>query len=209
MLKKSMRTIPAAAQDELRERVVNAINAGMPQAQAARVFGVADRSIRRWVAQMRVQGTKSITPKRRGRASGTAGKLSTRQCERIRKLVVGKMPDQLKLPFYLWTRQAVGELVRREYGVKLSPSSIGNYLKRWGLTPQRPVRQAYERDDARIADWLHTRYPEIAKQAKKNKAIIYWGGECGVRSGDVRGRSFAPWARRPRYAPPASDSAAT
>lgn len=197
MLKKSMRTIPEAAQNELRERVINALNGGMSQAQASRVFGVTDRSIRRWVAQMRREGTQTITAKRRGRRVGQAAKLTQRQEQRIRALVVGKMPDQLKLPFYLWTRQAVGELVQRQYGVKLAPSTIGNYLKRWGLTPQRPVRRAYERDDERIAAWVQEQYPQIAKQAKRDKAVIYWGDECGVRSDDVRGRSFSPKGKTP------------
>jgi transposase len=127
MAKKSMREIPEVAQNELRERVINALHDGMTQAQASRVFGVADRSIRRWVAQMRRQRTLGIVAKVRGRRPGQAGKLTQQQARRIRQLVVGKMPDQLKLPFYLWTRQAVLDLVKREYGITLAASTIGNY----------------------------------------------------------------------------------
>jgi transposase len=197
MTRKSMREIPAVAQDELRDRVLNAIHAGMTQAQASRAFGIPDRTIRRWVAHLRREGTTQYVPAARGRRPGQGGKLSEKQAERIKRLVVGKMPDQLKLPFYLWTREAVGLLIEREYGVELSRATIGNYLKAWGLTPQKPVRRAYERDDVQIAKWLDEQYPQIARRAKRNKALIYWGDESGLRSDDVRGRSYALKGKTP------------
>ena len=200
MTKQSMREIPAAAQDEIRKRVIVALNNGLSQAEASRIFGIPDRSIRRWVAQMRREGVASIEPKRRGRVAGEVSELKPRQAERIRALVIGKMPDQLKLPFYLWTREAVGQLIEREYGIKLSCASVGNWLERWDLSPQRPVRRAYERDDARIAAWLEDEYPAIKRRAQAQRARIYWADECGMRSDDVRGRSFAPRGRTPEVA---------
>ena len=200
MTKQSMREIPAAAQDEIRKRVIVALNNGLSQAEGSRIFGIPDRSIRRWVAQMRREGVASIEPKRRGRVAGEVSELKPRQAERIRALVIGKMPDQLKLPFYLWTREAVGQLIEREYGIKLSCASVGNWLERWDLSPQRPVRRAYERDDARIAAWLEDEYPAIKRRAQAQRARIYWADECGMRSDDVRGRSFAPRGRTPEVA---------
>ena len=200
MTKQSMREIPAAAQDEIRKRVIVALNNGLSQAEASRIFGIPDRSIRRWVAQMRREGVASIEPKRRGRVAGEVSELKPRQAERIRALVIGKMPDQLKLPFYLWTREAVGQLIEREYGIKLSCASVGNWLERWDLSPQKPVRRAYERDDARIAAWLEDEYPAIKRRAQAQRARIYWADECGMRSDDVRGRSFAPRGRTPEVA---------
>lgn len=76
----------------------------------------------------------------------------------MRGIILGKLPDQLKLPFYLWTRQAVAQLAKRECGVDLSPTTVGRYLKAWGMTPQKPVRRAYERNDAAIAAWLAEQY---------------------------------------------------
>jgi transposase len=98
----------------------------------------------------------------------------------------------LKLPFYLWTRAAVRELVKQEFGIRLSLSSVGGYLKRSGLSVQRPVKRAYERNDEAVAQWLADVYPRIASRAKRERARIYWGDETGLRSDDVRGRSFAP-----------------
>ena len=197
MASNSMKHIPAGAQDEIRRRAIAALNNGFKQVEVSRLMSVPERTIRRWVAQMRREGTSVIEPQRRGRRAGEAAALNVRQMRRIEGMVRGKMPDQLRLSFYLWTREAVGALIKREYGVVLSPASIGNYLKRWGMSPQKPVRRAYERNDEAIARWLETDYPAIAALAKRQRALIYWADECGVRSDDVRGRSFALKGRTP------------
>ena len=99
MKTQSMKEIPAIGQAEIRNRVIAALNRGVTQAEAARVFGIADRSIRRWVKQMRESGKDHNEPKKRGRAAGTVSELKPRQAERIKAMVIGQVPDQLKLPF--------------------------------------------------------------------------------------------------------------
>jgi len=192
MTKRDARLLSPEAQAEIRLRVINAVQGGMKQAEAARVFGVSRWSVVQWTKVHRANGVEALAPKRRGRRTGEAGKLSIRQAQRIRGLIVGKMPEQLKLPFYLWTRAAVQLLIKREYAVRLSLTAVGGYLKRWGLSVQRPVKRAYERNEEAIAQWLAEVYPRIAARAKREKALIYWGDETGLRSDDVRGRSFAP-----------------
>ena len=98
----------------------------------------------------------------------------------------------MKLPFYLRTRAAVAELIAREYGVTVSLTTVGRYLKAWGMSPQKPVRRAYERNDAAIARWLAEDYPALARAAKRARATIYWGDEMGLRSDHVTGSSDAP-----------------
>jgi transposase len=197
MTKRDARFLTPEAQAELRLRVLNAVQAGMSQAEAARTFGVSRWSVVQWAKAHRGAGVRALAAKRRGRRKGEAGKLTAKQSDRLRGLVVGKMPEQLKLPFYLWTRAAVKLLIRREYGVSLSLSAVGGYLKRWGLTVQRPVKRAYERDDAAVVTWRAEVYPRIAERAKREKARIYWGDETGLRSDDVRGRGFAPVGQPP------------
>lgn len=192
MAKRDARFLGAATQAEIRVRAMQALSEGMTQSQAAQSFGVSRWSIVQWTKAVRRGGFAALAAKRRGRRAGEAGKLDAKQCARIRRLVIGKMPDQLKLPFYLWTRAAVRELIKRECNVRLSLTAVGGYRKRWGLSAQRPVKRAYERNDERIAQWLAEVYPQIAARAKREHAGIYWGDETGLRSEDVRGRSFAP-----------------
>jgi transposase len=125
------RTLGAAAQQLLRRQVVQAVRGGMTQTAAARTYGASLRAVSNWVQL-----------DRRG------GLLNEKRAARIRALIVGRMPDQLKLPFYLWTRAAVAALIRRAYGLEVSLVTVGRYLKAWGMSPQKPVRRAYERKDA-------------------------------------------------------------
>src|SRR5687767_6623387 len=151
MAKRDARFLSPSAQAEVRLRVLGALRDGMTQTQAAKTFGVSRWSVVQWAKAGREGGEPALAAKRRGRRAGEAGKLNAKQCERTRSLVVGKMPEQLKLPFYLWTRAAVRELMKRECGASLSLTAVGGYLKRWGLSAQRPVKRAYERNDEAVA----------------------------------------------------------
>ena len=190
------RTLAPSALHLLRRQVVQAVRGGLSQTEAARTFGASLRAVSKWRRLDREGGLRALTLKRRGRRPGE-GLLSGTRAARIRSLIVGKLPDQLKLPFYLWTRAAVASLVAREYGVAVSLVTVGRYLKTWGLSPQKPVRRAYERNDAAIARWLKREYPAIARQARREHATIYWGDEMGLRSDHVTGTSYAPVGHTP------------
>jgi len=101
------------------------------------------------------------------------------------------------MSYALWTRQAVSELVAYRFGVRLTVRNTGKYLKRWGFTPQKPLKKAYEQSPAAVSKWLDESYPAIAQQAKKENAEIQWGDETGLRSDDVRGRGYAPKGQTP------------
>lgn len=169
---------------------------GMKQTVAAQQFAVSLRAVNKWAALDRGGGLRALKPRRRGRRAGE-GRLDATQSARIRALIVGKMPDQLKLPFYLWTRAAVASLIEREYAQAVSLTTVGRYLKAWGMTPQKPVRRAYERNDEAIKRWLVAEYPALVGEAKRERATIYWGDEMGLRSDHVTGTSYAPLGRTP------------
>ena len=191
------RTLAPAAQAHLRRLAVKAVRAGLRQTATAKTYGVSLRAVNKWVAIDKVGGLRALKPKRRGRRLGQGGRLRVAQAQRIRSLIVGKLPDQLKLPFYLWTRAAVASLMAREYGLTVSLTTVGRYLRAWGMSPQKPVRRAYERNDAAIAKWLSEEYPAIARQARRDGATIYWGDEMGLRSDHVAGTSYAPLGQTP------------
>ena len=92
------------------------------------------------------------------------------------------MPDQMKLPFGLWTRKAVQELIKDQYGIKVAIRTVGDYLNRWGFTPQKPKKKAYEQNPKAVRKWLEEEYPEIESSAKKEDAQIHWGDETGIKN---------------------------
>jgi transposase len=188
--KTDARKLDGATQAHLRKLVVEAVHGGMTQTAAASTFGVSLRAVSKWMNLSRAGGSRALRPGKRGRRPGS-GRLNHTQAVRMRKLIIRRMPDQLALPFYLWTRECVAELIEREYGIRVSATTAGRYLKAWGMSAQKPVRRAYERNDAAIERWLNEDYPTIAKEAKREKATIYWGDEMGLRSDHISGTSFA------------------
>ncbi len=150
---------------------VQAVMQGMKQVQAAPVFGVTRQAVGRWVKAFRKGGEEALKAR--------------------------KEPRQLKKPFCLWTQEAVGHLIKRRYGIVLSRSQVGGYLKAWGMTPRKPVRKAYEQDPKNVATWLQE-YPAIRGRAKREKAALYWGDEMGMRSDHQAGTTYAPRGTTPK-----------
>jgi transposase len=188
MKKVDARSISSSAQEQLRRLAVKAVLDGKKQKEVAKLFGVTPQTICVWVKAYRLQGQGALKSKRKGRPPG--GKLKPWQAAQIAKAVVDHHPEQLKLPFYLWTREAVALLMKRRFGVQVSVWTVGRYLKRWGFTPQKPARRAWEQNPEQVRQWLEKEYPTIRRQAQREKAQIFWGDEMGLRSDHAVGRSY-------------------
>jgi transposase len=192
---KDARSLPAIAQEDLRQKAIKAVLDGKKQVEVAKILGVTRQAVGKWVSLFRGGGDKSLKAKRKGRPKGH--KLIPWQAAQIVKTITDRHPEQLKLPFYLWTREAVAQLIEQKFSIKVSIWTVGRYLANWGFTPQKPVRRAYEQDPEAVQSWLDKDYPMLQKQAKQEKALIYWGDEMGLRSDDVVGRSYGRRGQTP------------
>lgn len=195
MEKQDFRSLGPEAQETLRRAAVAAVVDGESRVEVARRFGVTRQTVGKWAADYETGGEAALRAKRRGRPRG--GSLAPWQAAQTAKAVVEHCPDQLKLPFHLWRREAVAQLIERRFGVRLSVWTVGRYLKRWGFTPQKPVKQAFERNLEAVRTWLDEEYPAIRAQAKRHTAQIWWGDEMGMRSDHTTGTSYAPRGRTP------------
>jgi transposase len=189
------RRLSPDAQETLRMRVVQAVRGGMKKSVAARTFGVSRTSIDRWLGIVELGNLTSLKAKPRGRPKGT--QLAPHEAATTVRLITDRCPDQLKLPFALWTRAAVQQLLSDRYGLEVSVWTVGRYLARWGLTPQKPLRRAYERDPVAVQRWLDEEYPAIEKQAKAENAEIHWGDQMGLRADHQAGTSYGRRGRTP------------
>lgn len=190
--KQDARKLDLVGKEDLRRRVVRAvIDRGLSKAEAARVFGVSRTSVHSWIDLYVENGEDGLAPKRPGRPKG-GGQLKGWQAATIVNLIRDNCPEQLKMPFALWTREAVRDLIERRFGIRYSRSMMGRLLRRWGFTAQKPVTRAYERNDERIRDWLKREYPALRRRAKRENAEIYWEDETGLRSDHLAGRSYSP-----------------
>lgn len=154
-------------------------------AETARTFGIPLITVRKWVTKYRTSGLRSLKKDERGRPLGKEP--SAEQEKEICKMITVHQPEQLKLPFGLWTRANVGELIFEQYGIRRSLTQIGRYLKEWGFTPQKPIYKAYQQQGKLVKKWLKETYPAIRQEAENTGAMIFWGDETGIRSHDVRG----------------------
>jgi transposase len=197
MTDEDTRSLSGAAQAALRKRAVRVVLEGMTQAQAARVFGVHPNAVNRWIKRYRDGGWDGLGERRRGRRAGEQPALAVPQQQEVVALVREATPDQLGLPGFLWTREAVGELIGQRYGLWLARTTVGGYLRGWGFSPQRPQRRALEQNPAAVRHWLVTEYPAICAQAKREGGVVVWLDEMGVRSDAATGRSWAPVGQTP------------
>ena len=169
----------------------------MTQAEAALAVGVHRQTVNIWQQRYREQGEDGLLDGRRVSPRRGQGRLTEDEARQVRAWIAEGTPDRLGLPFALWTSRAVRELIERRLAKRLGLSTVQLYLKRWGMTPQKPLVRAKQRSPAAIAAWLKTAYPAIAKRAKAARAVIYWGDETGLSNQDQIGRSWAPRGRTP------------
>lgn len=192
-------------QTELRRVAVRMVHEGHTRIEAAAAVGVDRHSVGLWVAAVARSGESTLVSGRPGRRPDEQKALAPEQELRIRRLITATCPDQLDLPFALWTREAVGLLIARETGVRLSSrTTIGDYLHDWHFTPQRPRKRATERREPAVQTWLDRDYPAIVARAQAEGAEIHWGDETGVSNQANYGRSFAPEGRTPVIPRPAT-----
>jgi transposase len=195
MTHQDFRSLGPQAQEAIRFKAMAALKEGRSKTEVARLFGVTRQAVHGWVGRKREAGLPGLRARRRGRPAG--GRLKPKQERTICRLITDHCPDQLKLPFYLWTREAVGHLIAQRCGVRLSVWTVGRLLARWGFTPQKPTRRAFEQDPKEVGSWLRRKYPAIRALARREKALIFWADEMGLRGDHAAGRSFSPQGQTP------------
>ena len=178
-MKQDARKLTHKELTELRKRGVASVQAGESPEVVARVFGISRMTIYNWLALYRRGGWHALDAKKRG---GRPPKLDAKAIRWVYDTVTMKNPLQLKFPFALWTCDMLVDLIKRQFGISLSRSSVSRLLKQLGLSPQRPLRRAYQQNPKAVEQWLKEDFPHIRKEAQKVGATIYFADEAGVRS---------------------------
>jgi transposase len=192
-----MRSLSRDARHERRVQVIRLRKAGLGYEAIAAQTGLSKTGVFDICKRHEAGGAKALRDAIGGRKVGEFRVLTAEQERQVRQLIRDKTPDQIKLPYALWSRTAVAELIADRFGIRVPVRTMGTYLKRWGFTPQKPIQRAYEQSPTAVKCWMETDYPAIAARAKKEGAEIHWGDETGLRSDDVRGRCFAPKGETP------------
>jgi transposase len=180
--------------EEMRLRAIDAVESGQHPEDVAAAMGMHRKTVYGWMARYREGGKQALKARP---VPGRPPKLSGEQLRRLYTLITGADPRQLQFEFALWTREMIAELIRREFGVRLSLSGVGRLLRRLGLSPRRPLWRAYQADPEAVERWKTEQFPAIRAQAKKDGVTIYFADEAGLRSDDHAGTTWAPVGRTP------------
>ena len=178
--------------EALRLRALRGCQLGLTEVQVAEILGVARETVSRWWSAYAHHGVQALPHRRTGRPSGSGRALGGPQAEYIQRLLRTHQPEELGIAAPLWTRRAVGDLIRREYNLPLAVRTVGRYLRRWGFTAKRPRRHARDQDPEEVRHWLEETYPAIEARAEREGAEIHWGDEVGVAADQLPARGYAP-----------------
>ena len=192
-----MRSLSREARHERRVQVIRLRKAGNTYDKIAALTGLSRTGVFNICKRHEALGAKALHDAIGGRKLGENRLLDPAQEALVRKLIADKTPDQLKMPYALWTRAAVAQLIEQRFGLRLQVRTMGKYLARWGFTPQKPIKRAYEQSPAAVQAWLEGEYPGIEQRARAEGAEIHWGDETALVNTDVRGRSYAPTGKTP------------
>lgn len=188
------RKLSHEAREAIRIRAVDRVQAGESPEDVVRTLGFHRSCIYDWLARYREGGIEALGYRK---IPGRKPKLAGPQLKKLYDWITLKNPQQLKFDFALWTRDMIRQVIRREFGVRLSVVSVGRLLRKLGLSPQKPLRRAYQQDPEAVARWKETEYPAIQKAAKQEGASIFFGDEASVRSDYHSGTTWAPVGKTP------------
>ncbi|MCH7523929.1 MAG: IS630 family transposase [Bacteroidetes bacterium] len=197
MEKKDLRKAKKPEKEAMRFLAITMYHKNITQKEISLILGVRANTVSDWVKLYKQFGNKGLKEVKRGRKKGHGKLLSSTQELEVQKMIIDKMPDQLKLPYALWTRKAIRDLIKRTYNINIAVRTMGDYLKSWGFTPQKPKKKAYEQNSKSVNKWLEEEYPKIKRQAQKENAEIHWTDETGIKNTSQYGRSYAPKGKTP------------
>jgi transposase len=195
-MKRDGRTFDRKTLEEIRLMAVERVREGEPAAKVIEAYGFNRTTIYKWL-NAALQPGLGIRALRSTKATGRPRTLTPRQEGQVFRWINGRDPRQYGLDFGLWTRAVVAELVEKKFGAKLGLTAVGELLARLGLTPQKPLQRAYQRDPDAIEKWQRETFPAIAKQAKAEGAEIFFWDESGFRADTVHGKTWGVRGQTP------------
>jgi transposase len=197
MKKPDARLLNPTTQNYLRQQAIRLREQGKRSKEIAEYLGVHRNTVTGWWQDYQTEGEAGLKQQQRGAKYGEGRTLMSDQETQVQDLMREHFPDELGIDSALWTRRAVGALIEQVCGVKMPIRTVGEYLKRWGYTPQKPLKRAYEQDPKAVQQWLNEEYPALVARAESEGALGAWGDESGLRSDAQGGRGYAPMGQTP------------
>lgn len=194
MTHRDARSLDHKTLEEMRRLAVQRVLAGEGHGPIGGDLDVHPKTVTKWMSWYRTGGDKALASTK---ADGRPPKLSGKQREKLRRLIIEKNPRQLRFAFGLWTLRVVGEVIEQQFGVVLHKTTVWRVLRGMGITPQKPLRRAFQRDEAECRRWMAAEFPRIVREAKRRQATLLFEDESGVREDHPVGTTWGERGRRP------------
>jgi transposase len=188
------RRLPRRELPEIRAQFVRMLEEGLPRTSIMAALKLSKSTFYEWKRLYQERGVDGLKVQP---IPGGTSKLTDKQTSQLWGWIVGRDPRQFQFDFALWTRKIVGDLIRQEFNVEMTPQGIGKLLHRLGLSPQRPLYRAYQQDPEKVRRWQEEEFPAIRAQARKQGADVYFGDEAGIRTDHHAGTTWAPVGQTP------------
>jgi transposase len=182
--------------EAIRLMAIERVREGEAPSAVIASYGFARTTIYQWIKAAAQPGL-GVKALRSRNASGRPRRLTPRQEQQVFRWINGHDPRAYGLDTGLWTRAVVASLIERKFGVRLGRTAVGALLARLGLTPQKPLQRAYQRDPAAIEQWRRETFPALAKQAKAAGGEVYFWDGSGFRADAVHGRTWGVKGQTP------------
>jgi len=188
------RSLSHDASAELRRIAVGLVLKGESHPVVAKIVHVHPGTVGKWMMRYRAEGDAMFESRK---AAGPVEKLTPKQQDQLRKLILTKTPRQLQFSFALWTLPLIGELITRKFGIVLHETTVSRMLRRMGMTPQVPTRQAFQRDEDECTRWAKEEFPAIVADVRRKQAVLVFADEAGVHADGPIGRTWGVRGRTP------------
>ena len=195
-MKRDGRTLDHQTLEAIRLMAVERVREGEAASEVIAAYGFNRTTIYKWI-QAALQPGVGIKALRSTPATGRPRSLTPAQEKQVFRWINGRDPRQYGLDFGLWTRRVVAELIEKKFGVRLGVTAVGELLAKLGLTPQKPLQRAYQRDPQAIERWQRQTYPAIARRAKAHGAEVFFWDESGFRADTVHGKTWGVRGQTP------------
>jgi transposase len=177
--------------EALRLRALRGCELGFCEVDIADLLGASRETVSRWWTAYAAGGPEAIPGDRTGSPVGSGRTLSDEQARRIQEQIDDYSPEELGIAAATWTRKAVRDLIRDQYGIDMPVRTVGEYLKRWGYTAKSPRRHAKDQDPEEVAEWLDETYPAIERRAAREGAEVHWCDETGAAADEQPRKGYA------------------
>jgi transposase len=168
------RKLPDSVREEMRREIIRLRLQGETNRSAAKAVGISERHANViWQNYLQSEDMPLFVWKRRGRRKGEQRSISHAQELSLLSMLLN-VPAKMKFRSELWTRQLFVRAIERRVNIDMPMRTAGEYLRRWGLIPQKPFELCSKIKSPKLQAWIDDDYQNFVRQAKSEGGEVHW-----------------------------------